>query len=155
MKTSIIVRAKAKDSKFIGSSMGGAFVRISDSESGRLLAEGLTAGGTGDTTRLVVTPVKRGSRLADESSAKFEAAIDIDEPTLLTIEILAPFGWKQSITRNLVQVWLIPGRDLVGDGVIVEVHGFAVDVISPRDALTIRAGGDALKVPVTANIVMM
>ena len=48
VQTKLVVRAKSKDAKFIGTKMGGAMVVIRDSETGRGLAEGLTAGGTGD-----------------------------------------------------------------------------------------------------------
>ena len=42
--TTVTVRAKSKDAKFIGSHMGGALVVIRDAETGEVLAQGLTRG---------------------------------------------------------------------------------------------------------------
>ena len=42
--TDIVVRAKARDAKFIGSSIGGAFIRIREADTGKVLAEGLLYG---------------------------------------------------------------------------------------------------------------
>lgn len=47
-QTKITVRAKAKDAKFIGSTMAGALVVIKDSDTGEVLAKGFTTGGTGN-----------------------------------------------------------------------------------------------------------
>ncbi|HEX6202874.1 MAG TPA: hypothetical protein VF100_07720, partial [Thermoanaerobaculia bacterium] len=48
-ETAVTVRVLSRDAKFVGSSMGGARVTIRDAETGTLLAEGVTAGSTGDT----------------------------------------------------------------------------------------------------------
>ena len=48
-ETHIIVRAKAKDAKFIGSSLGGAYVIIKNKMTGEILAKGKTQGSTGNT----------------------------------------------------------------------------------------------------------
>ena len=47
--TSITVRAKAVDAKFIGSSMGGAMIVIKDALTDSIMASGKTRGSTGDT----------------------------------------------------------------------------------------------------------
>jgi hypothetical protein len=39
--------------------MGGALITIKDVHTGEVLAQGRTAGGTGDTTRIMKTPVVR------------------------------------------------------------------------------------------------
>ena len=38
VQTKLVVRAKSKDAKFVGSKMGGAVVVVRDSESGKVLA---------------------------------------------------------------------------------------------------------------------
>lgn len=112
-QTKVVVRAKAKDAKFIGSLMG-ALVIIRDSETGEVLARGFTTGGTGDTRKIMVDPLKRGQPITDDATAKFEARIELSEAKLVTIEVLAPYGQRQSMTTNTVQIWLIPGKDVSG-----------------------------------------
>nr|MBC8412927.1 hypothetical protein [bacterium] len=46
--TKVVVKARSKDAKFIGSSMGVAAIVLRDSVSGKVLAEGLTSGGAGE-----------------------------------------------------------------------------------------------------------
>jgi hypothetical protein len=155
VETKVVVRAKSKDAKFIGTSMGGAHVTIRRSDDGRVVAEGLTQGGTGDTTRLMVEPLQRGRPLADASTAKFEASIDIDAPTLVTIEAQAPFAQRQSLITSSTEIWLIPGKHVLGDGVILEIPGIAVDVLSPQTPEDVALGDKSVVIPITANVVMM
>jgi hypothetical protein len=155
VQTKVVVRAKARDAKFIGSTMAGALVVVKDAETGEILAKGFTTGGTGNTERIMVEPRKRGVPIADASSAGFETSIDISEPKLVTIEIFSPYGQRQSMTENSVQTWLIPGKNITGDGIIVEVYGFSVDVLSPQAHQMVKLSGNKLNIPVQANVVMM
>ncbi len=154
-ETTVIVRAKSKDAKFIGTSMGGAHVTIRRNEDGRLLAEGRTQGGTGDTTRLMVEPLQRGRPIADATAAKFEASIAIDEPTLVTIRAEAPAAQRQSLITSSTEVWLIPGKHILGDGVILEIPGLAVDVLAPETPGDVALRDRKAVIPVTANVVLM
>ena len=153
--TTVTVRAKSKDAKFIGSSMGGALVVIRDAETGEVLSQGLTTGGTGDTQKIMVDPVKRGMPVTDMSTAKFETTLYISEPKFVTIEVSGPMGHKQSIAKSSTQVWIVPGRNIEGDGVMVEVPGFSVELLAPQPHATYKLSGGGITVPVRANIVMM
>lgn len=155
VETKIVVRAKSRDAKFIGSSMGGAKVVIKDGDTGDVIKEGLTVGGTGDTKKMILEPIKRGSPLSDASSAKFEASMDIEEPRLITVEVYAPYSQRQSMVKSSTQVWLIPGKDIIGDGIIVEIPGFAVDLMTPQIPEGIRLTEGKAVIPIKANIVMM
>jgi hypothetical protein len=150
--TKLIVRARSKDAKFVGTSMGGAHILVKDSETGKVLAEGLTAGGTGNTRKIMVAPHMRFVPLTDSSTAKFETVIDIDEPRLVTIDVEAPYGFKPDTIKSTTQIWLIPGRDLVGDGVIIEVPGFQ---ISTRTSKEVKMAGSRAVIPIEARIVMI
>ncbi len=154
-ETKVVVRAKSKDAKFIGTSMGGAQVTIRRSDDGRVLAQGFTQGGTGDTTRLMVEPIQRGKPLADAGTARFEASLDIETPTLVTIEVGAPFAQPQSLITSSTQMWLIPGKHVLGDGVILEIPGLAVDVLSPQTPEDVTLGEKSTVIPITANVVML
>jgi len=69
--TKIIVRVVSKDSKVIGSGVGGAFVRIKNLETGEILTQGKQEGGTGDTERIMVRPRRRGETLYGTPDAAF------------------------------------------------------------------------------------
>jgi hypothetical protein len=129
LETHLVIRAKSKDAKFVGTRMG-AHVVVRDSESGRVLAEGVTSGGTGDTGTIMIKPKTRFGAIAG-GAAKFETSIDIDEPRLVTIEVQAPSVSKGNMIKSTTQMWVIPGKDITGEGIIIEVPGFAVDAQMP------------------------
>ncbi|NAS32265.1 hypothetical protein GTQ40_14870 [Flavobacteriaceae bacterium R38] len=155
-ETKLIVRAKAKDAKFIGSSLGGAHVIIRNKVNHQILAEGKTSGSTGNTDLIMKVPRKRGALISDDQTAKFLATIDIDEPTFVTIEVISPFNNKQAQIKASTELWLIPGKDILGDGVVVEIPGFIIDILKPRTHHYISLEsvlGKPFKIK--ANIVMM
>ncbi|WP_237067806.1 hypothetical protein [Microbulbifer guangxiensis] len=150
--TDIVVRAKSKDAKFIGTSMGGAMVRIRDAESGEILAEGLTEGSTGNTDLIMKEPHRRHQSIA-EGAAAFRASLELSEPVFVTVEVLAPYIKKQARVAAQTQVWLVPGKHLDGEGLVVEIPGLVVDVLSPQTH-RYTALADA-PFEVRANVVMM
>ncbi|WP_108840559.1 hypothetical protein [Aquimarina sp. Aq78] len=155
-ETKIIVRAKAKDAKFVGSSLGGAYVIIRNKTNNRILAEGKTVGNTGNTDLIMKTPKERGNLISDEQAAKFLATIDINEPTFINIEIISPFNNKQAQSTVSTELWLIPGKDILGDGIILEIPGFIIDILKPRTHHYISLNSIKEKpFLVKANIVMM
>ena len=147
-----MVRAKAKDAKFIGTSIGGARILVKDALTGEILADGLTTGSTGNTDKIMKQDWKRSENLSDAETAGFNASLDIDEPTFVTIEVYAPVNKKQAEVMSSTQLWVIPGKDITGDGVVLEVPGFVVDILSPQTHERI-ASKDIIELK--ANIVMM
>lgn len=153
-ETKVTVRAKAKDAKFIGSSLGGALIMIKDANTGELLAKGITTGSTGNTTLIMKEPHVRNKGISDDATAKFDATLKIDEPTFVTIEALAPANAINARVHAQTQLWILPGKDMVGEGIILEIPGFVIDVISPqRHAKLSLADQKAIEIKV--NIVMM
>lgn len=150
--TTVTVRALAKDAKFIGSSMDGMMITIVESSTGDTLARGLTEGGTGDTERLVKVPVGRYEKLSTPGAAKFEADLWLQEPTLVTISAIGPQSLAQAQVTVTTQQWLIPGRDITGDGIILDVPGFAITNQLPKSDKTYRIGQP---VPIKSHIAMM
>jgi hypothetical protein len=129
--TTVIVRARAKDAKFIGTGMGGAYVVIKNVLTGEVISKGLTSGSSGNTPLLLQSPLKRRQALADQETAKFETTIDLSEPLFVEVEVTAPVTRKNARVKGSVQLWLIPGKDIAGDGIIVELPGFIVDILKP------------------------
>ncbi|PRX49635.1 hypothetical protein [Salegentibacter salegens] len=151
-ETTVMVRALAKDAKFIGSSIGGAKIIIRNAETGEILDEGLTTGSTGNTKLILQTPLERYDKLTDEQTAGFEAKLKLEEPTFITVEAHAPINKKQAKVISSTQVWVIPGKDITGDGVVLEVPGFVVDILSPQTHERIKASEE---ISLKANIIMM
>lgn len=154
--TKLVVRAKAKDAKFIGSSIGGALVVVRDVLTGEVLAKGQTWGSTGNTMQIMQTPVERGARLSDENTARFEANIFIKEPTRVRIEVTAPVNAPQAAVYASTELWMIPGKHIEGDGVVLEIPGFIVDILAPQRHEFISLGSLAEPtLDLRANVVMM
>jgi hypothetical protein len=151
-ETTVMVRALAKDAKFIGSSIGGAKIIVRNAETGTILDQGFTSGSTGDTKLILKTPQERYDSLTDEETAGFKAELDITEPTFIEIEAHAPFNKKQARVVSSTQLWVIPGKNITGDGVVLEVPGFVVDILSPQTHERIKSSE---VVSLKANIVMM
>lgn len=128
--TMITVRAISKDSKFIGTSMGGVEVRLYEGYGEKLLAEGRIEGATGDTDLLMTTPLVRRAPMATRGDAAFVAVLDIDKPTLVRLEATGP---NKSPGAAAIQVtsmaWFLPGRGTTGDGWVVEFPGLAIQPV--------------------------
>ena len=139
--TKIIVRVVAKDSKVIGSGVGGAFVRIRNLETGEILAQGKQEGGTGDTESIMVRPRKRGEIIYGTSgSASFQAEISLDQPTHVEIYTEAPLAYPQSIQKGSKTLTLIPGEHILGEGVIIELDGLIVNILNPSAKEVLKKG---------------
>ncbi len=150
-ETTIMIRAKAKDAKFIGSSIGGAKIIVKDAITGEILDQGITSGGTGNTDLIMKTAQERGKELSDANTAGFTAKLNISEPTFVDIEAFAPINKKQARVKASTQTWIIPGKNIDGDGIILEIPGFVIDILAPQT----HEGLDSNAVDIKANIVMM
>lgn len=152
--TEITVRVLSRDAKFIGSSMGGARITVRDVHTGELLATGVTAGSTGTTKRVMHSDGGRRARLTDNDAAAFNTSIELDRPRLIEVEALAPLAQAQASNRVSASQWVIPGKHLNGgDGWVLEMPGFAVDILAPPAHM--KLAGANTEVIVTANVVMM
>lgn len=130
-KTPVTVRVIAHDAKLIGTSMGGVDITISDKTTGKILASGQTKGGTGDTDKLVLKDKTRYGMISTTGSAAYNVTLDLVKPVFA--EITATFHTAYTghpITMNQTQ-WLIPGKAMTGDGIILDMPGFAMRVEHP------------------------
>ncbi|WP_114790802.1 hypothetical protein U0035_20495 [Niabella yanshanensis] len=131
MPTKITIRVKAKDAKFIGTAIGGAAVIVRDNLSGSILSQGVTAGGSGDTKIIMQTPLTRYQPQTDSTTAKYVAVVDVEEPTLVDVEVQAPLSRRGAAIKGTTQLWVIPGKDILGDGIIIELPGLILDILNP------------------------
>jgi len=153
--TTITVRVLSYQAKFIGTTMGGARITISDAETGEVLATGVTRGGTGDTEKIMTFDGHRHwSPMADEGSAAFTAELDLDRPRLLRVEARGPLAQRQAEMTASATQWVLPGHHITeGDGFLLVLRGFVVDVMAPQAHL--RLAGTPQEIEVTANVTMM
>lgn len=143
--TKIVVRVVSRDSKVIGSGVGGAFVRIKNLETGETLAQGKQEGGTGDTERIMVRPRKRGETLyGTPGAASFQAEIPLDKPTQVEIYTEAPLAYPHAVQKGSKTLALIPGKHMLGEGVIIELNGLIVNVISPSTKESLKKGEEVI-----------
>lgn len=126
-ETSVMVRAKAVDAKYIGTGVGGVKVVVEDAETGEILDQGWIKGDTGSTDTLIKAPISRGQILTDDATAGFLAKVEITSPRLLRFKLIGPYGFRQSLQEATVTSWVIPGKDILGDGITLNMPGFIVD----------------------------
>lgn len=128
--TTVTVRAISRDAKVIGTQVGGARIVIREVESGRVLAEGVQLGGTGDTRAIMVEPHARFGQeyAAGEGTAAFVATVDIDRPTMVEVSAVGPLKFPEAQQRTSKTLLLVPGQHITGEGILLEIHGFVIDV---------------------------
>ena len=151
--TRIMIRVVAHDAKIIGSAVGGVRITIRNAQTGSLLAQGVQLGGTGDTRRIIREPRARGASVFDtERAAGFLAELELEEPTQIRIEAEGPLEMTDAIQRVSRTMFVVPGQDVLGDGVILEMYGFTVELIEPTSDLTKAAGKEVV---VRARVTML
>jgi hypothetical protein len=131
----------AHDAKIIGSEVGGARITVTDAHTGDVLASGIQEGGTGNTAAIVRTPRERGARVYDtEGAASWETTLNLSEPTQVVVTAEGPLGNPQAVQRASKTLLMVPGEDIVGEGLVLELNGFAVEVQEPAETATLRSG---------------
>ena len=143
--TKVVVRVVSKDAKVVGSGVGGAFVRIKNLETGEILAQGKQEGGTGETDRIMVQPRRRGEVLFGTPDAAFyQAEILLDRPTQVEIFAEAPLTYPHALQKGSKTITLIPGKHILGEGLIIELNGLIVNVLSPSPKENLKRGEEVL-----------
>lgn len=151
--TRLLVRAVAHDAKIIGSSVGGARITVTDVATGAVLASGTQEGGTGNTSAIVRTPRARGAQVYDTEGAAFwETTLNLDAPTRIEVTAEGPLDNGQAVQRSSKTILMVPGEDIVGEGLILELNGFAVEIEAPEDDAAFQSGAT---LPVRAHVAMM
>ncbi len=147
--TTVVVRVLAHDAKIIGSGVGGARVTIKNARTGEVLAEGEHGGSTGNTDAIMVTPRVRGTAVFD-GAGQFVAHLNLNRPTTLEFIAEGPLGFPAATQRATKTMVVMPGEDMTGDGVVLELHGFIVEVSSTGEIV-----GGSRAVAITGTVRMM
>lgn len=151
--TRVTVRAVAHDAKIIGSNVGGARILITEPSSGRVLADGIQEGNTGD-TRLIMTdrPPRHETMYDTPGAAHYTAELMLEEPTVVDVTAIGPLDNPEATARTTKRMLLMPGRHVEGEGVILELNGFTVDWLEPVPNNELASGES---VPVRARVTML
>ena len=152
--TSLEVRVLSKGAKFIGSSMGGVQITIRDSDTGELLAQGETRGGTGDTARIMKDSAPHHSPVSSDDAAVFTTELDLDKATRIEVTAYGPLAQRQAAQQVSLTQWVVPGKHLTGgDGLRLEMPGFVVDVLEPATPMTLS--GESVELTIRAHVALM
>src|SRR6267154_3089123 len=140
-ETKIMIRAIARDAKVIGTHVGGARITVRDTATGEILAQGMQQGGTGDTDVIMKKPHTRGMSVYNTPDASgYLAVLHLDKPTVVEISAEGPLGNAQATQRSSKTLLLIPGEDVLGEGILLEIHGFIVTSLAPLPDAKLKAG---------------
>ncbi len=154
VETRMDVRVLSKGAKFIGTGVAGAEITIRDAETHEVLARGKTVGDSGNDRRIMVEPWPRHTPLRTESSAVFRATLDLEEPRQVVVTARGPLSQPQSTATATVTQWVVPGKHVTGgDGLVLELPGFSVDILHPPARQRVPAGQQEIKL--RANVMMM
>ena len=150
--TRVMVHAVSRDAKLLGTHAGGARIVLREVATGKVLAEGVQQGSSGDTNRIMVEPHRRGAVLYDTpDAAGFLATVTLERPTVVEVSAEGPLGHSQAMQRTSKTLLLVPGEDVLGDGVVLEVHGFILEFLQPAAEARVQAGEP---IPVRATMTM-
>ncbi len=139
--TKVMVRAVSRDAKVIQDPVGGARITIREVATGNVLAQGVQQGRSGNTELIMVKPRARGATVFDTpGTAGFLATLMLDRPTVVEITAEGPLGNPQATQRASKTLLLVPGQHVLGEGVLLEIHGFIVDLLAPVAGAEVRAG---------------
>ena len=140
-ETKVMIRAIARDAKVIGTHVGGAKITVRDVATGEILAQGMEQGGTGDTEVIMKKPHTRGMMVYNTPDASgYLAVLHLDKPTVVEISAEGPLGNAQATQRSSKTLLLVPGEDVLGEGILLEIHGFIVTPLAPLPDAKVKAG---------------
>ena len=145
-ETQIDVRVISKGAKFME-------ITIKDHKTGQLLAQGKTAGSTGNTSKIMTEAAKHHAPVSTEDSAVFHAVIDLEEPRRVEISAHGPLAQPQAAGNISVTQWVVPGKHITGGALRLELPGFVVDILSPPAHIRLKTANTPINLK--ANVVMM
>jgi hypothetical protein len=138
--TRVVVRAAAQDAKLLHDGVGGALIRIVNTQTGEVLAEGVQRGSSGSTDQIMRQPHERGEALYDTpDAARFETTLMLARPTTVTVTAFGPRDYPQAQQRASTTMTLLPGEPVTGNGIVLTLHGFIVEALRPT-ARSVTAG---------------
>ncbi|MGE3153696.1 MAG: hypothetical protein AB7G48_13230 [Nitrospiraceae bacterium] len=133
LATNVTVRVVGHGSLVLGREVGGARVTITDLATGRILASGLQQGEAGDQNQIMRTPhYMREPLFSTSPSASYSTTLYLTHPTQVEITAEGPLSYPAALQRVSETVWLIPGQHMTGDGIVLQLYGYIVQIMEPK-----------------------
>ena len=141
MRTRVMVRAFSRDAMAIGNLVGGARITIRDVTTGKVLAQGIQKGGAGNKELIMIRPRERGAKVfGTPGTAGFLARLMLEQPTVVEVTAEGPLDTPQSTQRVSKTLLLVPGQDVLGEGILLEIHGLTVTLLAPTPDAGLSVG---------------
>jgi len=151
--TRLTVHVVAQDAKLIQDAVGGAEVIVRDADSGAVLAQGMQRGNSGSTDKIMRQAHGRSETIyAVPGAGVYSTTLQLTQPTRIEVTAEGPFDYPQARQTASATLLMVPGQDVSGDGVVLTLHGFIVEVLSPEELTAVAAGS---KLSVEARVRMM
>lgn len=141
LATTVKVRVVGHGSLVLGRTVGGARVTITNVATGEVLASGIQQGEAGDQNQIMRTPhFMREPLYSSTPAAEFVATLYLTAPTQVEMTAQGPLAYPTASQRVSTTMWLIPGQHMTGDGIVLTLYGYLVQIESPTkgDALIAR-----------------
>lgn len=141
--TTILVRVVAHGAMVLGREVGGARVTITDVETKQVLATGIQQGEAGDQNQIMRTPhLMEEPVYSARPAAVFTTTLELRKPTLVEITAEGPLAHPASMQHASQTVLLIPGHDLINDGIVLHLYGYIVQIEHPKPGQSLMAKDD-------------
>jgi hypothetical protein len=141
--TKILVRVVAHGAMVLGREVGGARVTITDLATKQVLASGIQEGEAGDQNQIMRTPhLMEEPVYSARPAAAFTTTLALQRPTLVEVAAEGPLAYPESMRRTAMTVMLIPGQDLSGDGIVLPLNGYIVQIEHPKAGEPLNAKDD-------------
>ena len=141
--TMVLVRVVAQGAMVLGREVGGARVTITDVTSGHILATGLQQGEAGDQNQIMRTPhLMEEPIYSSRPSAAFTTTLQLQKPTLVEISAEGPLAYPAALQKTSTTLLLIPGQDLMHDGIVLHLNGYLVQIEQPKPREALIAKDD-------------
>ena len=96
------------------------------------MAQGIQEGTSGNVDLIMKQPRIRGANVFDApGTAAFLAKLALEKPTEVEVVAEGPLGSPESLQRSSKTLLLVPGQEVLGDGIVLELNGFIVKLLSP------------------------
>jgi hypothetical protein len=150
--TTVVVRVVGNRAMVLSDAVGGAAVTIKDLETGAVLAAGVQTGSGGDLRSIMMTPRQQVEQIYSlKGSASFTATLSLTKPTLVEITGEGPLKYPRAKRRASKTVLLYPGKHVNGDGIVLDINGLIVQIVSPTPDQPLGIG-DGVTIRTTVNM---
>jgi len=144
-QTIILVRVVGHGSMVLGKDVGGARVTITDMATKQIMATGIQQGEAGDQNQIMRTPrLMEEPHYSSRPAAAFTATLGLLHPTLVEVNAEGPLAYPASSQRASTTVWLIPGQDMISDGIVLHLYGYIVQIEHPKPGEPLIAKDDVI-----------